>query len=129
MLDVFPQGLGFVLVFEFMVSDLSELIKDSENPLTVPEIKTYMLMLLKGVDHLHKNNIMHRDLKPANLLISSDCKLKIADFGLSRISQSSENRQYSHQVWMDRTACFPFGPHIVQTRWPYLGCLVSLVVF
>ena len=35
---VFPQGLGFVLVFEFMVSDLSELLKDADQPLTEPEV-------------------------------------------------------------------------------------------
>ena len=100
---MFPQGLGFVLVFEFMMSDLAEVIKDSENPLTVPDIKSYMLMLLKGVAHLHSHNIMHRDLKPANLLISADCRLKIADFGLSRVSraetgEAGRQRQYSHQV-------------------------------
>ena len=95
---MFPQGLGFVLVFEFMVSDLSEVIKDASRPLTDPEIKSYMLMLLKGVSHLHKNKIMHRDLKPANLLISAEGRLKIADFGLSRIQEESVGRQYSHQV-------------------------------
>ena len=95
---MFPQGLGFVLVFEFMVSDLSEVIKDASRPLTDPEIKSYMLMLLKGVSHLHKNKIMHRDLKPANLLISAEGRLKIADFGLSRIQEGSVGRQYSHQV-------------------------------
>ena len=35
--DVFPQGMGFVLVFEFMVSDLSEMIRDATNPLTTPQ--------------------------------------------------------------------------------------------
>ena len=98
--DVFPQGLGFVLVFEFMMSDLAELIKDAETPLTQAEIKSYMMMLLRGVDYLHTNNIMHRDLKPANLLISKDCRLKIADFGLCCImnKDGEEGAQYSHQV-------------------------------
>ena len=36
--DVFPQGMGFVLVFEFMVSDLSEMIKDAERPLTQSQV-------------------------------------------------------------------------------------------
>jgi hypothetical protein len=39
LLDVFPQGLGFVLVFEFMVSDLSEMIRDASNPLTKAQVK------------------------------------------------------------------------------------------
>ena len=52
--------MGFVLVFEFMVSDLSEVIKDAENPLSQEEIKGYMLMLLRGVAFIHEREVMHR---------------------------------------------------------------------
>ena len=96
--DIFPQGLGFVLVFEFMASDLSEMIADVENPLRAPQVKAYMTMLLKGTAYLHENSIMHRDLKPANLLISAKGELKIADLGLSRVFARNEGRLYSHQV-------------------------------
>ena len=58
--EVFPHGTGFVLVFEYMPSDLSELIRLAEHPLTEAQVKSYMLMLLKGVAFCHENNIMHR---------------------------------------------------------------------
>ncbi|KAL3853462.1 hypothetical protein ACJMK2_016998 [Sinanodonta woodiana] len=96
--EVFPQGSSLVLVFEYMLSDLSEVIRNTEKPLTEAQVKSYMLMLLKGVAFCHENNIMHRDLKPANLLISSTGHLKIADFGLARVFQNKGNRLYSHQV-------------------------------
>ncbi|KAJ0064445.1 hypothetical protein NL108_006504, partial [Boleophthalmus pectinirostris] len=95
---VFPHGTGFVLVFDYMLSDLSEVIRNSERPLTPAQVKGYMMMLLKGVTFLHHNNIMHRDLKPANLLISSSGHLKIADFGLARLLSEQGERLYSHQV-------------------------------
>nr|CAB3229415.1 cyclin-dependent kinase 20-like [Phallusia mammillata] len=95
---VFPHGTGFVLVFEYMLSDLSEVIRNSERPLTEGQVKSYMMMLLKGVAFCHRNNIMHRDLKPANLLISSTGHLKIADFGLARVYDKKPDRLYSHQV-------------------------------
>ena len=69
LLDVFAQGLGFVLVFEFMISDLSEMIQNIDDPLKENQVKRYMQMLLHGVAYLHSQSIMHRDLKPANLLI------------------------------------------------------------
>ncbi|XP_071817376.1 cyclin-dependent kinase 20-like [Apostichopus japonicus] len=96
--DVFPHGTGFVLVFDFMLSDLSEVLRESKLPLTEAQVKSYMLMLLKGVAYCHENSIMHRDLKPANLLISERGHLKIADFGLARIFSNDDGRQYSHQV-------------------------------
>uniref|UniRef100_A0A6Q2XCV3 Cyclin-dependent kinase 20 n=1 Tax=Esox lucius TaxID=8010 RepID=A0A6Q2XCV3_ESOLU len=96
--DVFPHGTGFVLVFEYMLSDLSEVIRNSQRPLTESHVKGYMMMLLKGVAFCHENSIMHRDLKPANLLISSTGHLKIADFGLARLFNNDGERLYSHQV-------------------------------
>ncbi|XP_054878167.1 cyclin-dependent kinase 20 isoform X2 [Poeciliopsis prolifica] len=96
--DFFPHGTGFVLVFDFMLSDLSEVIKNSQRPLTPAQVKGYMMMLLKGVAFLHQNSIMHRDLKPANLLISSSGHLKVADFGLARLFSDQGERLYSHQV-------------------------------
>ena len=57
---VFPHGTGFVLVFEYMLSDLSEVIRNAEKPLSEAQVKSYMLMLLKGVAFCHENNIMHR---------------------------------------------------------------------
>ena len=38
LIDVFPYGTGFVLVFEYMLSDLSEVLCNSTRPLT--EVRT-----------------------------------------------------------------------------------------
>ena len=43
-----------------------------------------MYQILKGMKYLHSAEVIHRDLKPSNILISSDCHLKICDFGLAR---------------------------------------------
>lgn len=95
---VFPHGAGFVLAFEFMLSDLAEVVRHTQRPLAQAQVKSYLQMLLKGVAFCHANNIVHRDLKPANLLISASGQLKIADFGLARVFSPDGNRLYTHQV-------------------------------
>ncbi|XP_063083415.1 cyclin-dependent kinase 20 isoform X2 [Cavia porcellus] len=95
---VFPHGMGFVLAFEFMLSDLAEVVRHAQKPLAPAQVKSYLQMLLKGVAFCHANNIVHRDLKPANLLISASGQLKIADFGLARIFSPDGSRLYTHQV-------------------------------
>ena len=34
---------------------------------------------------MHQNNILHRDIKPENIFLGSKGKLKIGDFGVSKI--------------------------------------------
>uniref|UniRef100_A0A8C6BP52 Cyclin-dependent kinase 20 n=1 Tax=Monodon monoceros TaxID=40151 RepID=A0A8C6BP52_MONMO len=102
---VFPHGAGFVLAFEFMLSDLAEVVRHAQRPLAQAQVKSYLQMLLKGVAFCHANNIVHRDLKPANLLISASGHLKIADFGLARVFSPDGSRLYTHQVATRAVGC------------------------
>ena len=40
--------------------------------------------LLKALKYLHSAELLHRDIKPSNILLSSDCHIKVCDFGLCR---------------------------------------------
>ena len=42
----------------------------------------------EALHHAHEYGVVHRDIKPSNLLVDSDAKLWIADFGLARIQNS-----------------------------------------
>ena len=45
--EVFPSGAGFVLVFDYMLSDLSSVLRNCDSPLTeVMQIIMYHQMLL-----------------------------------------------------------------------------------
>ncbi|XP_058120248.1 serine/threonine-protein kinase Nek5-like [Anopheles ziemanni] len=43
-----------------------------------------------GLIYLHCRNVIHRDLKPANVLICVDNRLKLADFGMSKIMHDDD---------------------------------------
>ncbi|CAF1130805.1 unnamed protein product [Adineta ricciae] len=85
------------LVFEYMSTDLEEIITNRSILLTTTHVKAYMIMLLLGLEYLHNNWILHRDLKPNNLLINKQGVLKIGDFGLAKFF-GSPSRLMSHEV-------------------------------
>ncbi|OWM69539.1 mitogen-activated protein kinase kinase 5-like [Punica granatum] len=49
------------------------------------ELSNLTYQILSGIAYLHRRKIVHRDIKPSNLLVNSRRKVKIADFGVSRV--------------------------------------------
>ena len=57
------------------------------NTQLIPEdIIIYIIyQLVKGLQDIHKNNLIHRDLTPDNIFIDNNKKIKIGDFGITKI--------------------------------------------
>ncbi|CAN6902580.1 hypothetical protein Bca4012_094241 [Brassica carinata] len=98
LIDAFPHKQNLHLVFEFMETDLEGVIRDSNMFLSPADVKSYLLMTLKGLAYCHEKRVLHRDMKPNNLLIGPDGQLKLADFGLARLF-GSPDRKFTHQVF------------------------------
>uniref|UniRef100_A0A2P2M7B1 mitogen-activated protein kinase n=1 Tax=Rhizophora mucronata TaxID=61149 RepID=A0A2P2M7B1_RHIMU len=76
------------VVFELMESDLHQVIRLNDD--LCPEHHQYFLyQLLRALKYIHSAKVFHRDLKPKNILANADCKLKLCDFGLARVSFSN----------------------------------------
>jgi len=71
-------------VMRQMQSDLQKLVA-SKTPLEEKHVQIIMYQLLSAVAFLHSAGVVHRDIKPANILLDSKCKIKLCDFGLSRV--------------------------------------------
>ena len=85
LMDVIHLNSSITLVFEYVETDLKELLKKNGNKPLPPKLyKSLLYQLLKGIHNIHKMKILHRDIKSENLLISKDNVLKITDFGLAR---------------------------------------------
>lgn len=58
---------------------------------TYESILVILIQVSKGLEHLHKHNIIHYDLKPRNVLIFEDGKARISDFGRSKLIDKGQN--------------------------------------
>ena len=54
------------------------------------ETLSLAVQICRALKHAHDHGVVHRDIKPANLLLTSDGKVKIADFGIARLFGSTQ---------------------------------------
>jgi serine/threonine protein kinase len=107
LLDVIQsQPGGLYLVFEFVQHDLKSFMDQHQTSddihqrvgLPIPMVRSFLRQILAGVGFCHTYRVLHRDLKPHNLLISANGQqLKLADFGLARLS-GLPNGPYTSEV-------------------------------
>lgn len=52
----------------------------------ISEAEAYKIFVqvVQGMKYIHSKKIIHRDLKPENLLINTDNRILICDFGLAK---------------------------------------------
>lgn len=77
------QGVCCMYIEFLSGGSLSKLIYKL-GPLPEECVKVYSRQILLGLQYLHSNGIIHRDLKGQNILLDSNGKLKLCDFGTAK---------------------------------------------
>nr|XP_043640007.1 serine/threonine-protein kinase STY46-like [Erigeron canadensis] len=73
------------IITEYMPGgSLYEYLHKNHHTLSLPQLVQFAIDVCRGMEYLHKSNIIHRDLKTANLLMDNDNVVKVADFGVAR---------------------------------------------
>jgi len=77
------NGQGFIAMEYLSGGTLREKL-EQEHPLSLDEIKQYLLQICDGLSEVHNSDIIHRDLKTGNVMLHEDGTVRIMDFGLSK---------------------------------------------
>src|SRR6202165_5653533 len=59
-------------------------------PMSPPQVFAVMDGVLQALDYAHKHAVVHRDMKPENVLLSDEGMVKVADFGIARLTDDTE---------------------------------------
>ena len=50
----------------------------------------FITQIMKGLSHAHSRGIIHRDIKPHNIMVLRDGSIKVADFGIARLTSTAQ---------------------------------------
>jgi hypothetical protein len=87
--DADQAGELHFLVMEFVGGESLDAVVARRGPLPVGEACGLICQAAVGLQHAYEHGLVHRDVKPANLLLTPAGEVKVADFGLSRLVEGS----------------------------------------
>jgi serine/threonine-protein kinase len=100
-------------------TDAAQLLKRHRGPLLVPRAVDLVCQLLQALDYAHAKGFVHRDVKPANMLVMQEGGrelVKLSDFGLGRIYQTSKMSGLTMNGQLGGTASFMAPDQIAELR-------------
>lgn len=87
--DVGSEDSIYFIVMEYVEGVTLKTYIEKKVQLTYKEAVSIAIQVGRGIEAAHAKNIIHRDIKPQNILISTEGKAKVTDFGIARAVSSN----------------------------------------
>ena len=85
------QDLAYIAM-EFLEGEDLEKYTKKAKLLPARKVIDFMADIADGLDYAHERGIVHRDIKPANIMLLKSGIIKITDFGIARITATSQTQ-------------------------------------
>src|SRR6266704_3235318 len=86
--DFGEEGDIAYLVMEFIRGDELKSTLTTGRQFDLKECVRIMCELLDALDFAHEAGVVHRDIKPANVMLDSQGRTKLTDFGVARVTDA-----------------------------------------
>ena len=81
-------GLHFI-VMEYIEGITLKTYIEKKGQLSFKEATSIAIQVARGIEAAHNKDITHRDIKPQNIIISTEGKVKVTDFGIAKAISSN----------------------------------------
>jgi serine/threonine protein kinase len=85
------DGSPFIAM-EYLEGESLEQVIASCLPLPLAQKLGYFVQACRAFDYAHSRGVVHRDIKPGNIMITIDGAVKVVDFGIARIMDTSKTQ-------------------------------------
>ena len=82
------EGVYYIVMELIEGITLKEYIA-KKGKLSIKEATSIAIQVSMGLEAAHNHGIVHRDVKPQNIIISTEGKVKVTDFGIARAASSN----------------------------------------
>lgn len=97
-IDIFNENNTSYMVMPFIEGHSLQSIVDKNGPLPYPEAVNYMAQVADAVGYIHDRHFLHRDIKPDNIMITTDFKAVLIDFGSAREFEEDRTQAQTSMV-------------------------------
>lgn len=87
--DVGSDNGLYYIVMEYVEGITLKTYIEKKGQLSFKESASIAIQVARGIEAAHNKNIIHRDIKPQNIIISTDGKVKVTDFGIAKATSSN----------------------------------------
>jgi len=84
--DLGESGDVAYIAMELMEGRELQVVMDGERRMSSEEVLNIAIQVAQGLYFAHQRGIVHRDIKPSNIMLLGDKQVKIADFGIAKMS-------------------------------------------
>ena len=92
-------GVHF-LVMELVEGEMLSRRVANMGPMSTAEVVHVLHQAADALDYAHRMGIVHRDIKPGNMMLTTDGRLKILDFGLATFNKSNVDNSSEKKMFM-----------------------------
>ncbi len=87
--DVGSENGLYYIVMEYVEGITLKTYIEKKGQLSFKESASIAIQVARGIEAAHNKNIIHRDIKSQNIIISTDGKVKVTDFGIAKATSSN----------------------------------------